>query len=165
MTVHIIRETDIPLKFHYKDLAKKVVDTVLDLQNFPYEAEVTLTLVDNDMIHEINRETRQIDRPTDVLSFPMIDYDAPADYSLLEASAEIYANPETDEVILGDIVLSLNKVYSQAEEYGHSVKREYAFLITHSMLHLVGYDHMTDEDAALMEAKQREVLDALNILR
>ena len=76
-----------------------------------------------------------------------------------------FFNPETGEVILGDIVLSVPRILSQAEEYGHSVLREYAFLIAHSMLHLFGFDHMTESDASVMEQKQREILDILNISR
>ena len=102
----------------------------------------------------MNLEQRGIDRPTDVLSFPMIEYDAPGDFSVIDEETGDAFTPETGELMLGDIVISKEKVLSQAEEYGHSPKREYAFLIAHSMLHLFGYDHMEEEERAEMEAHQ-----------
>ena len=114
--------------------------------------------MDKDGIQEANREFREIDRPTDVLSFPMLDFPAAGDFSELEHMNDI-TNPETDEVVLGDIVLCVPKIYE------HSVKREYAFLIAHSMLHLMGYDHMEEEERREMEQRQREILDILKIYR
>ena len=113
----------------------------------------------------MNREHRGIDRPTDVLSFPNVDYETPADFSGIEDSIEDYFDPESGELCLGDIVISVDKVLEQAKEYGHSPKREYAFLIAHSMLHLLGYDHMEPEEAAVMEHKQEEILNRLGITR
>ncbi len=137
----------------------------LSRQSFPYEAEVNLTLTDNKGIHAINKEYRQIDRPTDVLSFPMLSYETPGDFSFLSDENEDDFNPDTGEVMLGDIIISVDKVKEQALEYGHSEKREFAFLITHSMLHLFGYDHMEADEAAVMEEHQRKILDALGITR
>ena len=94
----------------------------------------------------------------------MIEYKAPGDFSEIEDNDDLF-NPESGEVILGDIVLNVPRIYKQAEEYGHSVLREYAFLIAHSMLHLMGFDHMTEEEASVMEQKQREILNILNISR
>lgn len=165
MTINIICETAPGFSFHYKKLAKDVIVQSLDTEGFPYEAEVNLTLVDKDRIHEINREMRQIDRSTDVLSFPMIEYAEPADFDGVEHQFDDCVNPDTEEVLLGDIVICVESVYEQAEEYGHSVKREYAFLITHSMLHLMGYDHMVPEEAEVMEEHQRRILDVLKIKR
>ena len=165
MTINIICETAPGFSFHYKKLAKDVIVQSLDTEGFPYEAEVNLTLVDKDRIHEINRETRQIDRPADVLSFPMIEYAEPADFDGVEHQFDDCVNPDTEEVLLGDIVICVESVYEQAEEYGHSVKREYAFLITHSILHLMGYDHMVPEEAEVMEEHQRRILDVLKIKR
>jgi probable rRNA maturation factor len=133
--------------------------------NCPYEAQVSLLLTDNEEIHSLNLQHRGIGRPTDVLSFPMIDYETPGDFAFLEDEGSDCFDPDTGELMLGDIVLSADKVLEQAEEYGHSVKREYAFLITHSMLHLMGYDHMTPEEAAQMEELQEEILKQINILR
>ena len=117
------------------------------------DAEVSVTLVDNSRIRELNSEYRNIDRETDVLSFPMGDEDG------------FEVDPDTDAVLLGDIVLSLEKAQVQAEEYGHSFKREVAFLITHSLFHLLGYDHMTPEEEAEMFSKQEKVLEKLGITR
>lgn len=126
---------------------------------------MNLTLTDNEGIHEINRMYRQIDAPTDVLSFPMLSYEQAGDFSALEEDYEDNFNPDTGEIMLGDIVISVDRVREQAAAYGHSERREFAFLIVHSMLHLFGYDHMTPEDAAVMEPKQRQILEEMNISR
>lgn len=158
-------EVNIPFSFDYEALAVKVVNHCLDYAAFPYEAEINLTLTDNEGIHAINKEFREIDRPTDVLSFPMLNYTVPGDFSFLDEEDNDDFNPDTGEALLGDIVISVDKVLEQAESYGHSVEREFAFLITHSMLHLFGYDHMTEDEASIMEAKQKEILNEMNILR
>ena len=126
---------------------------------------MNLTLTDNEGIHEINRMYRQIDAPTDVLSFPMLSYEQAGNFSALEEDYEDNFNPDTGEIMLGDIVISVDRVREQAAAYGHSERREFAFLIVHSMLHLFGYDHMTPEDAAVMEPKQRQILEEMNISR
>ncbi len=165
MTLNIICEVKPEFKFHYRELARKVIEKSLEIEGFPYETEVSLTLAGNEQIHEINLRTRQIDRPTDVLSFPMLEYDYPADFDGIEEQWEGVVNPDTGEVMLGDIVISVEKVKEQAAAYGHSEKREFAFLITHSMLHLMGYDHMETEETSLMEGRQRIILHALDINR
>lgn len=165
MTLNFEEEVTVPFDFEYESLAREVISFTLDHENFPYESEVNLTLTDNDGIHEINKMYRQIDRPTDVLSFPMLSYEAAGDFSKLEDDYDDNFNPDTGEIMLGDIVLSVDKVLEQAESYGHTPRREYAFLIVHSMLHLFGYDHMTPEEAAQMEAKQRQILEEMNITR
>ena len=164
MTIILEEEVAVPFDFDYKQVAEDVVNEAIDFVDFPYEAEVSITITDADGIQEINREFRQIDAPTDVLSFPMLDYEAPGQFDNLEDNMDAF-DPETGECILGDIVLCVPRILSQASDFGHSVKREYAFLIAHSMLHLFGYDHMTDTDASVMEAKQKEILDNLNITR
>ena len=118
--------------------------------HFPYEVQVNLLLTMNDEIHEMNRDFRNIDRATDVLSFPMLEYETPGDFSHFESEEDCF-DSETGELLLGDIVISKEKVIAQAEEYGHSVKREYAFLIAHSVLHLSGYDHMEEEERIEMD--------------
>jgi probable rRNA maturation factor len=118
----------------------------------------------NDEIQEMNQNFRQIDRATDVLSFPMVDYEEAGNFDFLEDVMDAF-HPESGELMLGDIVISKEKVISQAVEYGHSVEREYAFLIAHSMLHLFGYDHMEDQERIVMEAKQKEIMEQLQILR
>ena len=165
MTILVENEAKRVLDFDYEEVIKNVVKRVVDTENCPYEVEVNVLLTNNEEIHEANKDFRNIDRPTDVLSFPMVDYDFPADFSLVNESPEGYLNPETDELLLGDIMVSVDKVYSQAEEYGHGIKREFAFLIAHSMLHLLGYDHMEDEERAVMEAKQEAILETLGITR
>ena len=117
-------------------------------------AEVSVTLVDNEGIRELNREHRDIDRETDVLSFPLGDDDG---YEV---------DPDNDAIMLGDIVISLEKAAQQAEEYGHSYRREVAFLITHSLFHLLGYDLVnSEEEEKIMFGKQEKVLDKLGITR
>ncbi|MBO5259271.1 MAG: rRNA maturation RNase YbeY [Agathobacter sp.] len=165
MSFQYEEECEVDLEFDTKELAEKVVDFCLEYANFPYEAEVNLTLTDNEGIHEINKNFRDIDRATDVLSFPMLSYENPGDFSFLEEESEDDFNPDTGEALLGDIVISVDKVKEQAESYGHSTKREFAFLIVHSMLHLFGYDHMEEDEAAVMEQKQKEILDKMEIFR
>ena len=162
MTINIEYETEKKLDLDYETIIRQVVEKAMDYEKCPYEAEVNVTLTDNAAIHEINREYRDIDRATDVLSFPMIEYETPADFDALEdvmdQFPEDYFNPDTGELMLGDIVISVEKVEEQAEKYGHSKERELAFLTAHSMMHLFGYDHMEEDEAKVMEAKQREVL-------
>ena len=149
----------------YETIIKRVVEAALDYEKCPYESQVYVLLTDNEEIHEINREHRKIDRPTDVLSFPMVTYLTPADFSDLEEREPDGFHPETGELILGDIIISVDKVTEQAESYGHSTRREFAFLVAHSMLHLCGYDHMEPEEAAIMERKQELILNGLGITR
>lgn len=165
MSLYIETETEVSFSFDWEKLAEEVINFSMEHEAFPYEAEVNLTLTDNEGIHEINQSYRQIDRPTDVLSFPMLSYEKAGDFSKLEEDYDDNFNPDTGEIMLGDIVISVDKVREQAESYGHSEKREFAFLIVHSMLHLFGYDHMTPEEAAVMEAKQNEILNEMNIFR
>ena len=99
------------------------------------------------------------------MSFPNIFYDTPGDFTQVEASEFDCFDPDSGELLLGDIIISVEKVKSQAVSYGHSEKREFAFLVAHSMLHLCGYDHMTEEDAHIMENKQDMILNALGITR
>ena len=164
MSLFLEEEGDIKLEFDFEETAKLVIEEAMDFENCPYECEINLLLTTNDAIHEMNNNFRGIDRATDVLSFPMIEYEEPADFSHVEDDDSNF-NPESGELVLGDIVISKDKVYEQAEAYGHSPKREYAFLIAHSMLHLFGYDHMVDDERIVMEEKQKKILENLNILR
>lgn len=165
MSFYLEEECKVPFNFDYKELAERVINACLDYAQFPYEAEVNLTLVDNAGIHEINREHRQIDRPTDVLSFPMLSYEEAGNFTFLEDENEDDFNPDSGEALLGDIIISVEKVLEQAESYGHTPEREFAFLICHSMLHLFGYDHMEENEAKVMEGKQKEILDQMGITR
>lgn len=164
MTIQIDYETDRQLDFDYTALANKVAQQILDSENCPYEASVNLVITDNEEIKRVNAEFRNINAPTDVLSFPMIPFETPADYSVVEDQDE-YFDLDTDELLLGDVMISVDRVFSQAEEYGHSTEREFSFLFAHSMLHLLGYDHMEPDEAAVMEKKQAQALEVLGIRR
>ena len=164
MSIDFSNEQEQTFDFDFLKVAEDVMETVLDQEGCPYESQVCLVLTDNETIHKTNLEYRQIDRATDVLSFPMVDFPAPADYSVLEDDDSCF-DPESGELLLGDIMISAERVAAQAEEYGHSVKREFCFLVAHSMLHLLGYDHMTPEEAADMEARQAKALEELGITR
>ncbi len=137
-----------------EQLIEKCTRAALAEEEINEDAQVSVTLVDNEAIREINREHRDIDRATDVLSFPLGDEDS------------FDTDPETGAILLGDIVISLERAAEQAKEYGHSFYREVAFLITHSLFHLLGYDHVDSEkDEKLMFGKQDKVLEALGITR
>lgn len=170
MSVNISYETGEELGVEgYEQVIEDVVNKALDMEGCPYEAEVNITLADEDAIREINSEFRDIDLPTDVLSFPAIDYEVPGDFEGLEEMFEKYAgeyfNPDTGELMLGDMMISVPRIKNQAEEYGHSIKRELAFLVAHSMFHLMGYDHMEEDEAGIMESKQEAALQKLGITR
>lgn len=141
MTINIEYETDKKLDLDYEKIINEVVNEAAAYEKCPYEIEVNVTLTDNEAIHQINKEFREVDAPTDVLSFPMINYEAPSDFESLEDefenNTEDYFNPDTGELMLGDIVVSVEKVAEQAEKYGHSEVRELAFLVAHSMMHLL----------------------------
>lgn len=165
MALFYEEEAAFEVDFDAAEVAEKVINQIADTEEVPYEFDIYVTMVDNAAIHEINMEQRGIDRATDVLSFPNLDFETPGDFSCLEENEANYFDPETGMLCMGDIVISVEKAAEQAEEYGHSLKREFAFLVAHSMLHLCGYDHMEAEEAAVMEAKQREALEALGITR
>lgn len=159
MTINIEYEAEKQLELPYEKIIKEIVEESLDYEQCPYEAEVNVVLTDNEEIREINREYRDVDDATDVLSFPMIEYESPSNFDHVEDEGEDCFNPETGELMLGDIMISVEKVEEQAEKYGHSETRELAFLVAHSMLHLCGYDHMEEEERLVMEKKQNEILE------
>ena len=165
MTINIEKEVELFFEFSEDEYIEKVILASMDYVNCPYEAEVNVLFTDNAGIHEMNLEYREIDRPTDVLSFPMVEYETPGEFDALEEEQGDCFHPETGELLLGDIVLSYDKIKEQATEYGHSELRELCFLVAHSMLHLFGYDHMEEEERIQMELMQREILSGLNILR
>ena len=145
---YVEQDPSYPIPVTYLPLMKKVIRACV-VEAYPsHRFEVELTLCGDEEIHGVNKEFRGIDRPTDVLSFPMMEFSMP----------EVY-------VSLGNIILSVETARRQAEEYGHSLKRELCFLCAHSALHLLGYDHETEDEREEMEAKQREILDALGIKR
>lgn len=148
------RQELLPLSYKLKMLVRRAVETTLDCEQYENPIEVSVTFTDNEGIRELNRKFRNIDRPTDVLSFPLFDYTGESE------------EPPVDEFVgmLGDIVISLEQAKKQAEEFGHSFEREAAFLTVHSMLHLLGYDHEAggDEEAD-MRRRQREILDRMGL--
>ncbi|MBR4768954.1 MAG: rRNA maturation RNase YbeY [Lachnospiraceae bacterium] len=164
MTFQIENETDEVFPFDLNNVIRDVILTSLDEEGCPYEAEVSVTVTDDDGIREINLQNRSIDAPTDVLSFPMISFGKPADFVALDDDSDAF-NPDTGELLLGDIVLNADRIRSQAKLYGHSEKREAAFLTAHSMLHLMGYDHEEENERLEMEEKQESILRLLGITR
>lgn len=165
MTFYVENETDEKFPFDPEETVKTVCQAVLEKEQCPYEAQVNVVITDNAGIRQINRESRGIDRETDVLSFPNVDFEREGVFQIDEDREADYFDPESGELILGDIMISADKVKEQAEEYGHSLRREFAFLVAHSMFHLCGYDHMEEQDAKVMERKQEEVLTCLGIRR
>lgn len=165
MTFFVENETNEVLPFEIQPLFEKVAGCVLEIEQCPYEACVSLLLTDNERIRQYNNSYRQIDKETDVLSFPNLDFEAAGDFSEAERQEADCFDPDTGELMLGEIVISVEKAKVQAEEYGHSLLREIAFLIAHSMFHLCGYDHMEATEAERMEQKQEETLEKLGILR
>ena len=164
MTSYVENEINAKFPFDIKEILDAVAEEVLTMEACPYEVQVNLLITDNEGIHELNRQYRQVDSPTDVLSFPMVNFEAEADFSAAEDDPGCF-DPASGELLLGDIIISADKVKEQAAKYGHSVKREFAFLVAHSMLHLCGYDHMTEGEARVMEQRQERVLKALGITR
>lgn len=136
-----------------------VCEAVLKEEECDFDAQISITLVDNESIREINKEQRDIDRATDVLSFPMLEFDE-------EGNADGDYEMDGEFVMLGDIVISMERAREQSIEYGHSFLREIAFLTAHSMLHLLGYDHVDDaKGEKIMCEKQEKILNLLGITR
>lgn len=148
MTIYYNYEAKQKLYIPWMNIISDVVTGTLEYMKFNKEAEVSVSVVDGEQIKELNRDFRNIDRVTDVLSFPIGD-----------------KNPETGEIVLGDIVLCAEKVISQAQEFGHTRKRELAFLTCHSMLHLLGYDHIEEDERIEMENLQRKILEKIGYTR
>ena len=138
-----------------EDVIRVIAADTLAYEGFSSECEVSVSVVDGAEIQTINRQFRGIDRVTDVLSFPQLTF----------AEGEIPGKNENGEIVLGDIILCLQRAKEQAAEYGHSLKREIAFLTAHSMLHLLGYDHMTPQEEKVMFQKQEEILEKAGIPR
>lgn len=144
----------------------KVCDFALKEERVSVDYQISLLFVDNNEIKEINNETRGIDRETDVLSFPMLDFEEDKVYKDMYLNFEFDETfKDGDELILGDMVLSLEKALEQSEEYGHSYEREVSYLVVHSILHLLGYDHMIEEDKNKMRKREEEILNKLDIRR
>ena len=160
--VDIILENEQDKEELTPEIEKAITDVctaVLDSEECDFDAEISVTLVDNEAIREINNEQRGIDKATDVLSFPMLEFDE-------DGNADGEYETDGDFIVLGDIVISMERAREQSIEYGHSFLREVAFLTAHSMLHLLGYDHVDDEEGErIMNEKQENVLTSLGITR
>ncbi len=165
MTSYVENETSQSFSFGEKALLDRVAQAVLDSENCPYETTVNLLLTDDAGIREYNKNYRNIDAETDVLSFPNLEFETPGDFSGVEEREADCFDPDSGELVLGDIILNVSRVKEQAVEYGHSELREFAFLLAHSLFHLCGYDHMEPDEAAFMEEKQEAVLQSLQITR
>ena len=163
MTIDIEYEAGKKLDIDYETIINRVCEAALEHEDCPYDACINVVITDAQSIQEVNRETRGIDAPTDVLSFPMNEM-TPGDYSNLEDDPDAF-EPDTGELLLGDIMLCVDKIFEQAAAYGHSLTRELAFLTAHSMLHLLGYDHVDDEERKQMEERQEEILKLCGFTR
>lgn len=131
--------------------ALKTIEEVLKVENFNENAEVSLSIVDKETIHKLNKDYRNVDRETDVLSFPMDE--------------EAFDDEGNPTFLLGDIVICLDVARNQAAEFGHSLEREMMYLICHSTLHLLGYDHIEEDDRVKMRAKEKEVMKNLGVFK
>ena len=140
------------------NLVQKVADTALEYENFDKKSEISVLFVDNEQIREINNDFRQIDSATDVLSFPMLSFDGT---KVIDDVGDSYLGT----VVLGDIVLSLERAQAQAQEYGHSFEREVGFLVCHSVLHLLGYDHENEDERTVMREKEEGILEKIGLTR
>ena len=165
MTFYVENETGESFAFDVEETVRLVCEAVLESEACPYETQVNVVLTDNEEIRKLNKKCREIDNETDVLSFPNLDFEVAGVFEIPEEAEADYFDLDTGELILGDIMISVDKVREQAESFCHSLKREFAFLVAHSMFHLCGYDHMDSREAEIMEKKQEEILTGLGITR
>ncbi|MBL4933005.1 rRNA maturation RNase YbeY [Clostridium paridis] len=160
------RQEKIEINEEFERLVEEIVQFALKEEEVDEKVQISIVFVDNKEIREINNETRGIDKETDVLSFPMLDYE---DGKVFKEQYKNFSFDETyydgEELVLGDVVLSLEKSLEQSEEYNHSFKRETSYLIIHSILHLLGYDHMEDNEKGIMRKREEDILNKLNIKR
>jgi probable rRNA maturation factor len=169
MTFYVDKEAELfveagLVQFDVDKVTEQIIKAVMASEGCPFEVDVSILLTDNEEIRKLNKETRQKDEPTDVLSFPYLWLARPADFSALVKETTSF-DPDSGELMLGNIVMSTEKLREQALMYGHSLKREYAFLLTHSLFHLLGYDHGSEEEKSVMEEKQERILERLGIGR
>jgi len=162
MTIWINNDNDFDIFENYQSVIEDVVKACIEEENYPQNVEVSISLVDNEQIRKLNSEFRNIDKHTDVLSFPMINFKENS--SLDDIDIKDCINIDTKEIVLGDIIISVEQAKKQSEEFNHSLKREIAFLTAHSMFHLMGYDHMQTQEEKIMIEKQKKVLSKLKII-
>ncbi|MFR9239893.1 MAG: rRNA maturation RNase YbeY [Clostridium baratii] len=160
------RQEKIKIDKEFQNKLEEVINFALKEEEVTVKAEISMLFVDNEEIREINNDTRGIDRATDVLSFPMLDYEDKKVFKEMYKDKEFNETfMDGEELVLGDIVLSLERTLEQSEEYNHSFTREACYLVVHSVLHLLGYDHMEDEDKKIMRKREEEILGKLDITR
>lgn len=160
------RQEKIKIDEEFQNKLEEVINFALKEEEVTVKAEISMLFVDNEEIREINNDTRGIDRVTDVLSFPMLDYEDKKVFKEMYKDKEFNETfMDGEELVLGDIVLSLERALEQSEEYNHSFTREACYLVVHSVLHLLGYDHMEDEDKKVMRKREEEILGKLDITR
>ena len=156
----IILEAEVEAPDTVEPLLRRVISAALEAEGMDLPCEINVLLTDDEGIHQVNLDMRGVDRPTDVLSFPMFDL------SPGEKPGEEHEDPDTGLVPLGDMCISLERAAAQAEEYGHSVERELSYLAVHSVLHLLGYDHMDEGPMkAQMRRREEHILEGLGIRR
>lgn len=158
MTIWIENNTSNPIFENYESVLKSVINECIKQEGYPDNVEVSLSIVDNNEIKSLNKQFRNIDRATDVLSFPILE-------AGLNSKKADSLNLDTDEILLGDIIISIEKAIEQAKEFNHSLERELSFLTSHSMFHLFGYDHENTKAEEIMNQKQESVLSKLQIYR
>ena len=154
--------------FNVENITKRVLTEAMLIEKVPFDISINVSIVADKKIKNINKEERNIDKVTDVLSFPVVDLKKPATYNVFYKNKKLdidYLDLDTNTVFMGDIVINKNRVLSQSKLYNHSIKREYAFLLTHSFLHLVGFDHMKKNDEEKMCIEQEKILTKLKISR
>lgn len=148
------------------DKIKATIDFALKEEGVKIPYQISLLFVDNEEIREINKENRNIDKVTDVLSFPMLDYEEDKVFKDMYLNYEFDETfKDGDELVLGDIVLSLERALKQSIEYNHSFEREASYLVVHSVLHLLGYDHMEEDEKKIMRSEEEKILSKMNIVR
>jgi len=148
------------------DKIKATIDFALKEEGVKIPYQISLLFVDNEEIREINKENRNIDKVTDVLSFPMLDYEEDKVFKDMYLNYEFDETfKDGDELVLGDIVLSLERALEQSIEYNHSFEREASYLVVHSVLHLLGYDHMEEDEKKIMRSEEEKILSKMNIVR
>jgi len=165
MTFYVENNTEREFSFSIEEVFQNVAEAVLEMEACPYEVCINVLLTNNEEIRGYNKEHRGIDKETDVLSFPNLFFERAGEFAVSEEEEADYFDPDSGELILGDIIISTDRIEEQARSYGHSELREFAFLVAHSIFHLCGYYHMEEEEAAIMEKKQETVLGQLGITR
>ncbi len=170
MSVIIENEIEFDFGFDMEHLVEELVaatlkNAVVSEALDGIKTEISVVISDNFGIRFFNREFRGIDKETDVLSFPVLEFKRAGDFSNIDFNDCKYFNQDTGDFILGDMIISSDRVVSQSMEYGHSIKREFSFLVVHSILHLIGYDHENEGDEKIMREKQTAILESLGITR